>query len=100
NVKTAASTAVLTPEAEVGPESGSLDQDVDTLLIHEVLIPAGGDVLAKGVGNIGIDVVLRCPGRVVGRCLFAVDRTPGEERAILGKLLCATAGRTQHVVTE
>src|SRR4029453_14242101 len=46
------------------------------------------------------DVVLRRTGGVVRRCLFAVDRTPWEERATLRKLLRAAPGCVQHVVTE
>ena len=77
-----------------------LDQDVDALAAHEVLVAAGRDVLAQRVGDVGVDVVLRGAGGVVGRRLLAVDRAPREERAALGEVLRAPAGRVQHVVAE
>ena len=100
DVEAATAAAVLPPEAEVGPEPRGLDQEVHALAIHEFLVSAGSDVLAEGVGNVSVDVILRGPGRVIGRCLFTVDRAPREERAALGKFLRAAAGRTEHVVTE
>jgi hypothetical protein len=83
-----------------GPQPRGLDQKVHAFAVHEVLITAGGDVLAEGIGDVCVDVILRRAGRVIGRCLLAVDRTPGEERSILGKLFRAAAGRAEHVVTE
>ena len=45
------------------------------------------DVLAQRIGDVGVDVVLRGTGRVVGRRLLAVDRAPREQGAVLLKLL-------------
>ena len=51
--------------------------------LEEVVVARNVDVLAQGVGDVGVDVVLRGAGRVVGGRLTAVDRPPGEERAFL-----------------
>src|SRR6476659_5780420 len=100
DVEATATGAVLAPEAEISPQSRGLDKNVHALAVHEILIAAGRDVFAQGVRDVGVDVVLRRAGRVIGRCLLTVDRTPREERTALGKLLRAPAHRTKHVVTE
>ncbi len=58
--------------------------------------PVALTYFAQGVGDVGVDVVLRGAGGVVGRGLLAVDRAPREERARLRQLARATAGRVEH----
>ena len=78
--------AVVAPEAEVGPQPGGLDEDLDALAHEEVDVAGGVDVLLERVGDVGVDVVLRGAGGVVGRRLLAVDRAPREQRAALVEL--------------
>ena len=86
------------PEAERVPQPRGLDGDVDALAVEELDIPRRPHVLREREAHVGVDVVLRGARRVVRRCLFAVDRPPGEERAGLVELARATPGRRQHEV--
>ncbi len=54
------------------------------------------DVLHQRVGDVGVDVVLRGAGRVVGRRLLAVDRAPREHRAALVHLAAPGRAAGQH----
>ena len=74
---------------------------MSTPLAHHELVVAGGlDVLHEGVRDVGVDVVLRGAGRVVGGRLLAVDRPPREQRAAAGQLGGAVAGGVEHAVAE
>ena len=67
--------------AEVDPEARGLDQDLGAVLAQESLVAGRLDVLADGVGDIGIDVILGSPGRVVRRRFVTIYRPPGESGA-------------------
>ena len=67
---------------------------------EEVVVAGGADVLAQRVGDVGVDVVLRGAGRVVGRRLLAVDGAPREERAALGQLVGAAPRGVEQRVAE
>ena len=86
------------PEAERRPQARGLDRDVDALAVEELDVARRADVLREREAHVGVDVVLRGPGRVVRRGLFAVDRAPREERAVLVELVRAAAGRRKHEV--
>src|SRR5690606_40079802 len=50
--------------------------------------------------SVGVDVVLRRTGRVVGGRLLAGDGAPREQRPGLGQLAGAAPRRRQHLVPE
>ncbi|CAH0247633.1 hypothetical protein SRABI76_03160 [Microbacterium oxydans] len=87
------------PEAERRPEPGRLDRDISTLAAEELLVAGRPHVLAQREADVGVDVVLRRAGGVVGRGLLAVDRAPGEQCTSLVQLRRTTAGSRQHVHT-
>ncbi len=83
------SRAVVTPEAQVCPQSCCLDQDVDALFDHEVLVVRGPHVFDQGMRHVGVDMVLRGAGGEVCRSFLAVDGAPREQGAVLGQF-CGT----------
>ena len=92
---------LVAPEAQVGPEPGGLDEDVDAPRGRgSRRSPVAPTYWLRRVGDVGVDVVLRGAGRVVGRRLLAVDRAPREERALLGQLAGPLARRGQQRVPE
>src|SRR5690625_4074512 len=70
NVKTPV--GFLAGETQVNPHAGGLDENVDPLAFQEPAITGCLQVLGQGVGDIGVDMVLRRPGRVIGRRLDPV----------------------------
>jgi hypothetical protein len=70
---------VEAPEPERRPQARRLDRDVDALAVEELVVAGRPHVLAEREADVGVDVVLRRAGGVVGGCLFAVDRAPREE---------------------
>jgi hypothetical protein len=67
-------------EPEVDPQPGGLDEDLRPDLGEQDAVAAHVDVALDRVRDVGVDVVLRRAGRVVGRRLLAVDRPPREQR--------------------
>ena len=96
----AAPFAATEPEAEVGPHPGRLDEHVDALAHHEVVIARGLYVLAESEGDVGVDVVLRRACGVVRRSLLAVDGAPRVERPGVGQLGGPASRGRQHEVAE
>ena len=74
------------PESQVGPQPSRLDEYFGTIPVQEGLVLTRPGVQQQGVGDVGVDVVLGCAGRVVGRRLLTSDRAPREQRATLGHL--------------
>ena len=91
---------VVRPEAEIGPEAGRLHQDLGALVSQEVDVACRLEIPDEGEHHGGVDVVLRRAGRVVGRCLLAVDRAPRVERAALVEHLRPAAGGVEHPPPE
>ena len=92
--------AVLAPEAEVLPHPRGLDEDVDRPAGEVVPVAGGLDVLHEGVRDVGVDVVLRRAGRVVGGRLEPVDGAPREQGAALVELGRPVAGGVEHPLPE
>ena len=66
----------------------------------EEVLPRRVDVLAQGVGDVGIDVVLRCARGIVRRSFLTVDRAPREQGSVLLQILGPAHRCRQHPVTE
>jgi hypothetical protein len=75
---------VLAVEAEVFPHARRLDQDLGAHLGEERRVVAHLHVLADGVGDVGVDVVLGGARLVVRRGLLAVDGPPREQGPVAG----------------
>ena len=90
----------LAEEAELGPHPRGLDQELDAVSEQKSVVAGGRDVLAEGVGDVGVDVVLRGAGRVVRGRLVAVDRAPREQGAALADLARPAAGLVEHPQRE
>ena len=91
--------AALTGEAaEIEPEAGGLDEHLGAVAVQEVAVAGGVDVFAQRVHDVGVDVILRGAGGVVGRCLVAVDGAPGEAGAGMAELARPGPGLGQLVV--
>ena len=66
----------------------------------EVQVARDVDVLAHGVRDVGVDVVLRRAGRVPGRGLLAADRPPRIERPAVTGLPRPRASGLEHPAPE
>ena len=87
-------------EAEVYPEASCLDEDLETGIGDHVQVARGPHVLAHGPDHVGVYVVLGGTGRVVRRSLFAVDRAPRVQRAVVADLLGTVAREAEHPGSE
>ena len=86
-------------EAQVQPEFGSLEGDLRPHRPEELAVSRHLDVLADGVDDVGVDVVLGGPCQEIRRSLFAVDGSPGEEDAVAGQGPRPSPGVLEHAVT-
>ena len=91
---------LLRVEPEVVPQPGGLDEDLGALVGQEVDVAGGVEVALEGEHDVGVDVVLRRAGGVVGRRLLAVDRAPRVQPADLVELAGPAAGCIEHVPAE
>lgn len=69
--------------AEVEPETRGLDQHLRTVVAQEVLVAGDVHVLANGVSDVGVDVVLGRAGGIIGRGFVTVDGAPGKGCALV-----------------
>src|SRR5690606_20863853 len=81
--------------ADRTPQPGGLDQELEPLALLELGVAGGRQVAADGVGDGGVDVEGRGPGRPVARALLAPDRPPGEGRPGESELPRAVAGEVE-----
>src|SRR5262245_4959335 len=88
----------LREKPEVVPEPSRFDQDLGAVTAEEFLVPTDLHVFSQGIGDIGVYVILRGAGRIIGRRFLAVDGPPGERGAAVAELPGARASLVQHIV--
>ena len=88
--------AALGEEAEPEPEPGRLDEHLGAAVEHQRVVAGDRAVLAQGVGDVGVDVVLGGAGDVARGCLLPGDRAPREQRAAVVELARPFAGGVEH----
>ncbi len=92
-------TAVVV-EPETSPHASRFNQQLGAELGEHLGVSGHVDVALQGVGDVGVEVVLRRARLVVRRCLFAGDRAPREQRPRLVELRCPVPGLVQHAVAK
>ena len=94
-----AEVAVEVVVAERAPQPRRLDEDVDAdRRARSVGSPVACTYWSTDVGDVGVDVERRGPGRPVARALLAVNRAPGEGRAGQAEVVRARLRRRQRRV--
>ena len=83
------------PKPQIRPQAGRFNQDLKALNDQKVRVPCHPHVLVNRVRDVGVDVVLRGPRRIVGGRFFAADGAPRKQRPLLAHGGSALAGRIQ-----
>ena len=90
----------LRVEAEVRPQARRFHQHLGAVIPQERLVAGRLHVLAQRIHDVGIDMILRGPGGVVGRRFFPVDGAPREHGSSMPQLPGACPRLLEHLVAE